>query len=128
MAFEARRSAGARPKKPAPPYFSHEFIITNHGDIISCVLMVLLAGLFFQPTYSYSHTLIFPQYNETTQLPGDSSKITICFLFLELYLLTITVNFKVLKLTIVLVFVTLPPSSSTLFSGSLFTVSSKSMW
>lgn len=30
------------------PVFSHEFIITNHGDIVSCVCMVFMVGLMFQ--------------------------------------------------------------------------------
>jgi len=31
-----------------PPIFSHEFIIQNHADIVSCVAMVLVIGLMFQ--------------------------------------------------------------------------------
>ena len=31
-----------------PPVFSHEFIIQNHADIVSCVAMVLVIGLMFQ--------------------------------------------------------------------------------
>lgn len=32
----------------SPPIFSHEFIIQNHADIVSCVAMVLVIGLMFQ--------------------------------------------------------------------------------
>lgn len=28
-----------------PPFFSHEFVIQNHADIVSCVAMVFVAGL-----------------------------------------------------------------------------------
>ena len=31
-----------------PPVFSHEFIIQNHADIVSCVAMVFVLGLMFQ--------------------------------------------------------------------------------
>jgi len=32
-------------KGDGPPVFSHEFIIQNHADIISCVVMVVFIGL-----------------------------------------------------------------------------------
>jgi len=32
----------------SPPIFSHEFIIQNHADVVSCVAMVLVIGLMFQ--------------------------------------------------------------------------------
>lgn len=31
-----------------PPFFSQEFVIQNHGDIVSCVCMVFMVGLMFQ--------------------------------------------------------------------------------
>uniref|UniRef100_A0A8C5HS38 TLC domain-containing protein n=1 Tax=Gouania willdenowi TaxID=441366 RepID=A0A8C5HS38_GOUWI len=31
-----------------PPVFSHEFVIQNHADIVSCVAMVFLLGLMFE--------------------------------------------------------------------------------
>lgn len=31
-----------------PPVMSHEFIIQNHADIVSCVAMVFLLGLMFE--------------------------------------------------------------------------------
>lgn len=45
---ELRRSMGGRGKKTSPPFLSHEFIIQNHGDIMSCLLMVVVIGLLFQ--------------------------------------------------------------------------------
>ena len=41
---------GIRPKKPTknPPILSHEFVIQNHADIVSCVAMVFIIGLMFQ--------------------------------------------------------------------------------
>ena len=48
-----------RPKtNKNPAIFSHEFVIQNHADIVSCVAMVFVVGLMFQvkiffmpPTY-----------------------------------------------------------------------------
>ena len=37
-----------RKKGKNPPILSHEFIITNHGDIVSCICMVFMVGLMFQ--------------------------------------------------------------------------------
>ena len=38
-----------RPKtNKNPPIFSHEFVIQNHADIVSCVAMVFVIGLMFQ--------------------------------------------------------------------------------
>lgn len=35
-----------------PPVMSHEFIIQNHADIVSCVAMVFLLGLMFEVSFS----------------------------------------------------------------------------
>ena len=31
-----------------PPILSHEFVIQNHADIVSCVVMLISVGLMFQ--------------------------------------------------------------------------------
>lgn len=31
-----------------PPILSHEFVIQNHADIVSCVAMLFVVGLMFQ--------------------------------------------------------------------------------
>lgn len=46
-----------------PPVLSHEFVIQNHADIVSCVAMLFLLGLMFEvrtnkPDFSYSHTQV----------------------------------------------------------------------
>lgn len=33
-----------------PPVLSHEFIIQNHADIVSCVAMLFVVGLMIQVT------------------------------------------------------------------------------
>ena len=49
MGIEAtRRAALGRTKKQAPPILSHEFIIQNHGDLISCLIMLVMVGFMFQ--------------------------------------------------------------------------------
>lgn len=35
-------------KGDSPPIFSHEFVIKNHGDILSCVCLVVFVMLMFQ--------------------------------------------------------------------------------
>ncbi len=35
----------SRNQKEGPPVFSHEFVIQNHADIISCLCMVVFMGL-----------------------------------------------------------------------------------
>lgn len=51
MGNEARRAIFGKPKKNSPPILSHEFIIQNHGDIISCVIMVIMIGFMFQVSF-----------------------------------------------------------------------------
>lgn len=40
-----------------PPVMSHEFIIQNHADIVSCVAMVFLLGLMFEVSPRPHHML-----------------------------------------------------------------------
>merc|ERR1712226_464502 len=55
------------PKKgKSPPFFSQEFIIQNHGDIVSCACMFVMLGLIFQttsllPKYLLLHNIILLQ-------------------------------------------------------------------
>lgn len=55
------------------PYLSHEFIIQNHGDIVTCVFMVFILGLMFQVTAPLASVFIAPKYNlsdyETAKAP-----------------------------------------------------------
>lgn len=43
-----RRAMGFRKKNKSPPVLSHEFVIQNHADMVSCVAMVVLLGLMFE--------------------------------------------------------------------------------
>ena len=65
MGVEARRAvAGAgKGKKSSPPIFSHEFVIQNHGDISSVLLMVVFVGFMFpvssEPPFESLVTVVF---------------------------------------------------------------------
>lgn len=46
---------GRKPNKN-PPILSHEFVIQNHADIVSCMVMVFLVGLMVQVRIRVSAT------------------------------------------------------------------------
>ncbi|KAJ3661432.1 hypothetical protein Zmor_005827 [Zophobas morio] len=48
-----------------PPILSHEFIIQNHADIVSCVAMVFVVGLMIQATSPLASVFIALQHNVT---------------------------------------------------------------
>ncbi|CAH8824476.1 unnamed protein product [Trichobilharzia szidati] len=56
-----------RKKSKNPPYFSHEFVITNHGDIVSIIAMLIIVGLLHKGTHVMSSSFIFIQYNNTDE-------------------------------------------------------------
>ena len=62
-----RRRTGGSSKNV--PYLSHEFVIQNHGDIVTCIMMVFTVGLMFQITTPLASTFIIPSHlNEETGL------------------------------------------------------------
>ncbi|KAK9881404.1 hypothetical protein WA026_016294 [Henosepilachna vigintioctopunctata] len=48
-----------------PPILSHEFIIQNHADIVSCVAMVFVVGLMVKATTPIASIFIALQHNTT---------------------------------------------------------------
>lgn len=71
-----------------PPILSHEFVIQNHGDIVSCITMVAVAGLFLEATSPVAMMFISLQHNVTIQTAestrtayehGWKDLCTICF-------------------------------------------------
>ncbi|XP_013773957.1 translocating chain-associated membrane protein 1-like [Limulus polyphemus] len=48
-----------------PPILSHEFVIQNHADIISCVAMVFVIGLLFQATAPVASFFVAMHHNVT---------------------------------------------------------------
>ncbi|KOB74138.1 Translocation associated membrane protein, partial [Operophtera brumata] len=55
---------GRKPNKN-PPIFSHEFVIQNHADIVSCMVMVFLVGLMVQSTSPVASLFISLHHNIT---------------------------------------------------------------
>lgn len=51
-----------RKKNKNPPVMSHEFVIQNHADIVSCSCIVIILGLIFESTAKISRLFIFLQY------------------------------------------------------------------
>jgi len=45
---------GRKTSNKNPPILSHEFVIQNHADIISCVAMVFVVGLMNESTASFA--------------------------------------------------------------------------
>jgi len=57
-----------KPRKTSsknPPILSHEFVIQNHADIVSCVAMVFVIGLMFQTTQPLASLFIAMHHNAT---------------------------------------------------------------
>uniref|UniRef100_A0A673INF6 Translocating chain-associated membrane protein 1-like 1 n=1 Tax=Sinocyclocheilus rhinocerous TaxID=307959 RepID=A0A673INF6_9TELE len=63
---------GFRKKSKSPPVLSHEFVIQNHADMVSCVAMIVLLGLMFEVTAKYAIMFITVQYNVTQTLDTDA--------------------------------------------------------
>ncbi|XP_075682257.1 translocating chain-associated membrane protein 1 [Rhinoderma darwinii] len=53
-----------------PPVLSHEFIIQNHADIVSCLAMLFLLGLMFEITAKVAVMFVTLQYNVTIPVEG----------------------------------------------------------
>lgn len=58
----------------SPPVLSHEFVLQNHADIVSCVAMIFLLGLMFEITAKASIIFVTLQYNVT--LPATEEQAT----------------------------------------------------
>ena len=48
MSSALRLKPFGKKDKKNPPILSHEFVIQNHADIVSCVAMVFVVGLMMQ--------------------------------------------------------------------------------
>jgi len=77
-----------RPGNKVVPYLSHEFVIQNHGDIVTCACMVFVIGLMFQTTAPYASAFVAPKHNITEiteSQPGSSALYTYGFKDFALY-------------------------------------------
>ncbi|XP_017853002.1 translocating chain-associated membrane protein 1 [Drosophila busckii] len=54
---------GRKTSNKNPPILSHEFVIQNHADIISCVAMVFVVGLMNESTASFASAFISLHHN-----------------------------------------------------------------
>jgi translocating chain-associated membrane protein 1 len=59
------RRFGSRKQNKSPPVLSHEFIIQNHADIMSCVAMVFVVGLMLKATSPVAAVFVTLQHNTT---------------------------------------------------------------
>ncbi|XP_043351641.1 translocating chain-associated membrane protein 1-like 1 isoform X2 [Dermochelys coriacea] len=71
----ATTTMGLRRKNKSPPVLSHEFVIQNHADAVSCLAMGLLLGLMFEVTAKYVIIFITVQYNVTYTTDDRSEPI-----------------------------------------------------
>lgn len=60
MGLKGRKSSAKN-----PPILSHEFVIQNHADIVSCVAMVFVVGLVIQATSQLAYMFIAIHHNVT---------------------------------------------------------------
>lgn len=70
MAIKGRKSSTKN-----PPIFSHEFVIQNHADIVSCVAMLFVIGLMIQVTSPFAYMFIAVQHNVSPETEGDSAAV-----------------------------------------------------
>ncbi|KAK7907705.1 hypothetical protein WMY93_016317 [Mugilogobius chulae] len=58
-----------RRRNKSYPFFSQEFLIQNHADIVFTLVIFILIGLMFEATAKTAILFIQPQYNVTTLTP-----------------------------------------------------------
>ncbi|XP_053736481.1 translocating chain-associated membrane protein 2 isoform X1 [Synchiropus splendidus] len=58
-----------RRRNKSYPFFSQEFLIQNHADVVFTLVIFILIGLMFEATAKTAILFIQPQYNVTTQSP-----------------------------------------------------------
>ncbi|XP_017006623.2 translocating chain-associated membrane protein 1 [Drosophila takahashii] len=61
---------GRKTSNKNPPILSHEFVIQNHADIISCVAMVFVVGLMNESTAAFASAFISLHHNVSGEDPS----------------------------------------------------------
>lgn len=56
----------------SPPILSHEFVIQNHADIVSCIAMLFVVGLMFQVTQPVAQLFVSMGHNVTVNTTSES--------------------------------------------------------
>ncbi|XP_036293011.1 translocating chain-associated membrane protein 1 isoform X1 [Pipistrellus kuhlii] len=70
-----------RKSTKSPPILSHEFVLQNHADIVSCVAMVFLLGLMFEISAKASIIFVTLQYNVTLPVTEEQATETASFYY-----------------------------------------------
>ncbi|KMQ86532.1 translocating chain-associated membrane protein 1-like 1-like protein, partial [Lasius niger] len=66
---------GRKSSNKNPPILSHEFVIQNHADIVSCVAMVFVIGLMVQVTSPWAYMFIAIHHNVTNTTEDPTAVI-----------------------------------------------------
>ncbi|XP_072764487.1 translocating chain-associated membrane protein 1 [Anoplolepis gracilipes] len=66
---------GRKSSNKNPPILSHEFVIQNHADIVSCVAMVFVIGLMVQVTSPWAYMFIAVHHNVTNTTEDPTAVI-----------------------------------------------------
>lgn len=64
---------GRKSSSKNPPILSHDFVIQNHADIVSCVAMVFVVGLMLQATSSIASIFISLHHNVSGVEPNPDN-------------------------------------------------------
>ncbi|XP_055534895.1 translocating chain-associated membrane protein 1 [Wyeomyia smithii] len=64
---------GRKSSNKNPPFLSHEFVIQNHADIVSCFAMIFVVGLMLQATNSLASIFIALHHNVTGADPSHEN-------------------------------------------------------
>lgn len=73
---------GARKTNKNPPILSHEFVIQNHADIISCVAMVFVLGLMDDGTAPFASAFISLSHNVSGEEPSRENPMGKAFTYM----------------------------------------------
>ncbi|XP_017764712.1 PREDICTED: translocating chain-associated membrane protein 1 [Eufriesea mexicana] len=87
---------GRKNSNKNPPVFSHEYIIQNHGDLVSLVALIFVTGLMVQARWAYTFIAIHHNVTSDTEDPTMPTKYTTgwkdaCVVFFSL-LITIVMH------------------------------------
>merc|ERR1711936_802577 len=69
------RGIMVKKKTKTPPFFSHEFVIQNHADIVACVAMVFVVGLMFQVSSPLASLFIALHHNVSVPVEVSPGQI-----------------------------------------------------
>lgn len=79
MAIKA--GMGRKSSNKNPPFFSHEFVIQNHADIVSCIAMIFVVGIMLQPTQSLASTFVALRHNVSGADPSQENPMGVQYLY-----------------------------------------------